>query len=134
MYSDLEKVDILRARLGIGYKEAKKALEEADGDVVRALVAFEERGLSLGERLQAMGQEVFEQLKAIVHQGQDHKIKIKKDDETVLEIPALVGALGLIGALSSREMAVVVALGAVIAMANNYSWEFTREDIVPYGS
>lgn len=132
MYSDLEKIDILRARLGVGYKEARKALEEAEGDVVQALVAFEERGLSLGERLQARSMEVFEQLKAMLHKGQDYKIKLKKDDATVLEIPASVGAIGLIGALSSRELAVVGALGAVIAMANDYSWEFAREDMVPH--
>jgi NACalpha-BTF3-like transcription factor len=128
----LEKIDILRARLGVGYKEARKALEEADGDVVQALVAFEERGLGLGERLQAMSLEAVEQLKAIMHKSQDYKIKLKKDDATVLEVPASVGALGLIGALSSRELAVVGALSAVIAMANNYSWEFAREDMVPY--
>ncbi|MGI6490826.1 MAG: DUF4342 domain-containing protein [Peptococcaceae bacterium] len=132
MYGDLEKIDILRARLGVGYKEARKALEEADGDVVQALVAFEERGLGLGERLQAMSLEAVEQLKAIMHKSQDYKIKLKKDDATVLEVPASVGALGLIGALSSRELAVVGALSAVIAMANNYSWEFAREDMVPY--
>jgi len=132
MYGDLEKIDILRARLGVGYKEARKALEEADGDVVQALVAFEERGLGLGERLQAMSLEAVEQLKAIMHKSQDYKIKLKKDDATVLEVPASVGALGLIGALSSRELAVVGALSAVIAMANNYFWEFAREDMVPY--
>ena len=55
MTSELEKIDLIRARLGVSYKEAREALEKADGDVVQALVNLEEQGRNLGERFQARG-------------------------------------------------------------------------------
>jgi len=131
MTSDLEKIDILRARLGVGYKEAKEALEAAGGDVVQALVNLEEKGRNIGERFQAHGQEMVGQLKSLLHRGQDYRIKLKKGDETVFEVPASVGALGLIGALASSEVAILGALGTVTAMAHKYTLEFKRRDSEP---
>lgn len=128
MTSDLEKIDILRARLGVGYKEAKEALEAAGGDVVQALINLEEKGRNMGERFQARGQEMVGQLKGLLHRGQDYRIKLKKGEETVFEVPASVGALGLIGALASSEIAILGALGTVTAMAHNYTLEFERRD------
>ncbi len=133
MNSDLEKIDILRARLGVGYKEAREALEEAGGDVVQALVDLEEKGRNIGERFQARGQEMVGQFKGLLHKGQNYRIKLKKGDETVFEVPASVGALGLIGALASSEIAILGALGTVTAMAHKYTLEFERRDIEPVG-
>ncbi|TEB07209.1 nascent polypeptide-associated complex protein [Pelotomaculum schinkii] len=133
MNSDLEKIDILRARLGVGYKEAREALEEAGGDVVQALVDLEEKGRNIGERFQARGQEMVGQFKSLLHKGQNYRIKLKKGDETVFEVPASVGALGLIGALASSEIAILGALGTVTAMAHKYTLEFERRDIEPVG-
>lgn len=131
MTSDLEKIDILRARLGVGYKEAKDALEEAGGDVVQALINLEEKGRNMGERFQARGQEMVEQLKGLLHKGQNYRIKLKKGDDTVFEVPASVGALGLLGALASSEIAILGALGTVTAMANKYTLEFEHRDSEP---
>lgn len=126
MTDDLEKIDILRARLGVCYKEAREALEAAGGDVVQALVNLEEKKRNMGERLHAQGQEMVGQLKNLVHRGKNYKIKLKKGDETVFEVPASVGALGLVGALASSEIAILGALGTVTAMAHNYTLEFER--------
>lgn len=126
MTGDLEKIDILRARLGVGYKEAREALEAAGGDVVQALVNLEEKKRNMGERLHAQGQEMVGQFKNLVHRGKNYKIKLKKGDETVFEVPASVGALGLVGALASSEIAILGALGTVTAMAHNYTLEFER--------
>lgn len=128
MTSDLEKIDILRARLGVGYKEAREALEAAGGDVVQALVNLEEQGCNMGERVQARGQEMVCQFKNLLQKGQNYKIKFKKGDETVFEVPASVGALGLIGALASSQIAILGAVGTVTAMAHNYTLEFERRD------
>ena len=38
----LEKIDEIRERTGLNYKEAKDLLEEAEGDVVQALIILEE--------------------------------------------------------------------------------------------
>lgn len=128
MTSDLEKIDILRARSGVGYKEAREALEAAGGDVVQALVDLEEKGRNIVERFQDRGQEMAGQLKSLLHKGQKYRIKVKKGDETVFEVPASVGAIGLLGALASSEIAILGALGTVTAMANKYTLEFERRD------
>ncbi|MFA4884716.1 MAG: DUF4342 domain-containing protein [Desulfotomaculaceae bacterium] len=126
MTSELEKIDLIRARLNIGYKEAKEALEAAGGDVVQALIDLEEKGKNTGARFQAKGQEVIEQIKELVSKGQDYRIKVKQGERTVFEVPASIGALGLLGVLASSEIALLGALGTATAMAKKYTLEFER--------
>ena len=38
----LEKIELVKDRTGVSYKEAKEALEAADGSVVDAIIAIEE--------------------------------------------------------------------------------------------
>ncbi|GKT27164.1 DUF4342 domain-containing protein, partial [Aduncisulcus paluster] len=42
MSINLEKIDLLKERANVGYKEAKEALEQCDGDLVEALIWLEE--------------------------------------------------------------------------------------------
>ncbi len=126
MTSELEKIDLIRARLNIGYKEAKEALEAAGGDVIQALIDLEEKGKDTGGRFQAKGQEIFEQIKELVSKGQDYRIKVKQGERTVFEVPASIGALGLLGVLASSEIALIGALGTAAAMAKKYTLEFER--------
>lgn len=126
MNSELEKIDLIRARLGVGYKEAKEALDAAGGDVVQALIRLEDEKKNFTEKLQDRGQELLEQLKEIFQRGQETRIKIKQGERTVVELPAPVGALGLLGTLASSQLAVLGALGAVTAMARNYTLEIER--------
>lgn len=126
MNSDLEKIDLIRARMGVSYKEAKDALEAAGGDVVLALIGLEEKGRNLGERVQARGNEMFAQIRGLFSKGQEYRIKIKKGDQVVYEVPASVGALGILAALASSEIAVLGALGTVTAMAHRYTLEIER--------
>jgi len=126
MNRDLEKIDILRARLGVGYKEAREALDAAGGDVVQALINLEEKRRNFGERFQAKGRDMVGNLREFMHRGRDYRIKVKKGGKTVLDFPASVGALGVIGALASSEIAVLGVLGTVAAMANKYTLEFER--------
>ena len=43
----LEKIDLLRERTGVGYKEAKDALDRAEGSVVEALILLAEKRVFL---------------------------------------------------------------------------------------
>ena len=126
MTSELEKIDLIRTRLNIGYKEAKEALDAAGGDVVQALINLEEKGKNTGARFQAKGQEVVDQIKELVSKGQDYRIKVKQGERTVFEVPASIGALGLLGVLASSEIALLGALGTATAMAKKYTLEFER--------
>ncbi|ABO50984.1 conserved hypothetical protein [Desulforamulus reducens MI-1] len=127
MTSELEKIDLLRARLGVSYKEAKEALNLADGDVVQALIKLEEKNRHWNEKLHGKGNEFMGQFKTLLEKGQRTKVKIKKDDDTVVEFPATVGALGVLGAMASTPILVVGALGTIAGLVNNYRLEFQED-------
>ncbi len=128
MEISLEKIDMVRNRMAVSYKEAKEALEAARGDVVEALVWLEAEKKSgqWEERLAAKGQEVLGQVRTWIHKGNQTKIKIKKGEKTLAEIPVTVGALGVVGALASTPLAVVGAIGAAAGIANKWSVEIDR--------
>jgi len=123
MTSDLEKIDLLRARTGISYKEAQEALQSVNGDIVEALIGIEEKNRRFGEKMQIRGENAMVRLKSLLHKGHDTKIRLVKDERTVLEIPATVGMLGMLGVMVSREMALLGAVGAISAVANKYTME-----------
>lgn len=128
---EIEKIDLIRSRVNVGYREAREALAAAGGDVVQALINLEEKENPFSEKIQGRGQEFMAQLKGILHKGQETRIKVKQGDRTVFEVPASLGALGLLGVLASSELAVLGALGTVAAMTKNYSLEFERAGQVP---
>lgn len=123
--NDLEKIDILRQRMQVGYGEAKAALEANNGDLVEALVYLEEQ-----ERIREYRSKrgIVGQLRNIVEKGSQTHIKVKKGESTLFEFPATLGALGLAGALASTQVAVVGMLGAATLMAKKYSLEVDREE------
>lgn len=125
---ELEKVDLIRKRMGVSYREAREALEAAGGDVVQALVHLEESGDKFGEKLQEAGHEIAGQLKGILHKGRVARIKVKQGDKTVFEVPASLGAVGLLGVLASSQLAVLGAIGSIAAMSRNYSLEFEKAE------
>ncbi|MEG6520785.1 DUF4342 domain-containing protein [Desulfotomaculum sp. 1211_IL3151] len=127
MTSELEKIDLLRARLGVSYKEAKDALDMAGGDVVEALIKLEEKNRQWNEKLHGKGNEFMGQFKTLIEKGQKTKVKVKKDDNTVVEFPATIGALGVLGAMASTPILIVGALGTIAGLANNYRLEFQDE-------
>lgn len=127
MTSDLEKIDLIRARLGVSYKEAKDALDLAGGDVVQALINLEDKNRNWNEKFHGKSNEVMSQFKTIIEKGQKTKVKIKKDDNTVVEFPATLGALGVLGAMASTPILIVGALGTIAGLANNYRLEFEDE-------
>ncbi|NLT95587.1 MAG: DUF4342 domain-containing protein [Clostridia bacterium] len=123
---ELAKIDLLRERTGVGYKEAKIALDRVGGDVVQALILIEEERTSLDEDLQRKGRKILSEVKTIIKKGNVNKIKLKKGDKTVFEFPVNVGLLGIAGAAVSSTFALVAALGTVAALANNYTLEIER--------
>ncbi|WP_227767493.1 DUF4342 domain-containing protein [Zhaonella formicivorans] len=124
--TELEKIDILRERLGLSYKEAKDALDAAGGDLIQALITQEQKKANWEEKLQQEGGKLVTRVKEIIQQGNVTKVKVKKGDETVLEIPASVGAIGLLGVLASTPLTVIAGIGTVAAMMNKYRLEIEK--------
>lgn len=123
---DLEKIDLVRSRAGVGYREAREALEAVGGDVVLALIRIEEGGGGFVGKVHERGHEFMGQVKGILEKGKETRIRIKQGDRTVFEFPASVGALGILGLLTSSQLALLGALGSVAAMANKYTLEIDR--------
>jgi hypothetical protein len=125
---ELEKIDLLRERLGVTYREAKEALQQTEGDVVQALINLEESGKKWDDKLEKKGQEIIEYIKEIVKKGNVTKVRLKKKDKVVLEIPATVGALGIGGMLLSPILTVIGVVGTVAAVVTDYTLEVVRPD------
>lgn len=125
---DLEKIDIIRERLGVTYKEAQEALQEADGDVVKALINLEEPNKKWEDQLEEKGQKLIEYIKGIIKKGNVTKVRIKKKDKVVWEISATVGALGVGGILLSPILTIIGVVGTVAALVNDYTLEIVRSN------
>lgn len=104
MAYSLEQVDLVRERMGVGYAEAKRALDEAGGDVIGALAAIESRQAEQGpaEAVELMIREVSRALEGRPITG----VVLKLGDQTLTDAPVVVRGLGAV------LLAVVSALAA----------------------
>lgn len=111
--SDLEKIDLIRQRMGISYREAREALTAAGGDVVEALVMLEDTGspaAQWSERITVTGRELVDKVRELIHEGNVRRIVIKKDDQVLLEFPVTIGAVGAILVPTLAALGVIAAL------------------------
>lgn len=109
----LEKIELVKDRTGVSYKEAKDALENAGGSVVDAIIAIEENiNQKGGKPLGAGGGAVVEKLKELIKKGNVSKILIKRDGEVVLNLPVNIGILGTVLAPIPIVLGTIAALGA----------------------
>lgn len=120
----LEKIDAVRDRTGMSYKEANDLLEKHDGDVVKALMEAEEtlKNGSGDFKITSKGDEILERIKELVREGNVTKIVVKKDDEIIMNIPISAGAIGVI--LSPM----LGAVGLTAALVAKCSIEVVKED------
>lgn len=128
MTDELYKIDIIRERLGVSYKEAQEALNQAGGDVVAAIVNLESQERSFGEDFEERKEKVVNQIQSIIKKGNVSKIKVKKGSKVVAEIPVAVGVLGVVGMVASPLFAVLAGLGSIAAMFNDYTLEIEKKD------
>lgn len=123
MTGDLEKVDFIRVRMGVSYKEACGALEVAGGDVTQALIHLEDKKKNMGERLQDRGADMTDTLRGALRRSHATRVKLMDGDRTVVEVPGTVVAAGLLGTLISNEVALLMVAGAIMAMSRQYTLE-----------
>nr|WP_092068459.1 DUF4342 domain-containing protein [Dendrosporobacter quercicolus]NSL47104.1 DUF4342 domain-containing protein [Dendrosporobacter quercicolus DSM 1736]SDL76288.1 protein of unknown function [Dendrosporobacter quercicolus] len=118
----LEKIDIIRERIGVSYKEAKEILERNNGNVIEALVDAENttQSNSWTEEFSVRSNEVMDRVKELIREGNVNRIRIKHDGRTLVEIPV---ALGAIGAVVLPQLA---ALGVLVAVFKRCTIEVVR--------
>lgn len=82
------------------------------------------------EKIEVTGGHLVEKIKDLVHEGNVRRIIIKDSDgHTVMELPVTVGVVGgVVGVLVAPTMA---AIGALAALAADYSIEVEREAVKP---
>lgn len=134
LWSELEKMDILRERMGIGYEEARTALNLAQGDVVKALDSLEKEGdrINCDGDAQDRGQEIWESIKAKMQDFNRTKINLKKNDTTLVSLSAPLG-LALAYSIWRRPGLRILALaGAVGGALNHFQLEVDSVDKSSY--
>lgn len=108
----LEKIELVKDRTGVSYAEAKEALEDADGSVVDAIISIEETiDRRESKSFSRQSTAVLDNLKELVKKGNVSKILVKKEDETILNIPVNLGILGTVVAPWGAVLGVITAFG-----------------------
>ncbi|MGL5511822.1 MAG: DUF4342 domain-containing protein [Sporomusa sp.] len=121
----LEKIDVIRQRTGVSYREAKEALERNNGNVLETLIELEDENknkTNWTEEFSVRSTEVIDKVKELVREGNVNKIRIKHEGKVLAEIPV---ALGAIGAVILPQLA---ALGVIVAVFKRCTIEVVRHD------
>jgi hypothetical protein len=108
----LEKIELVKDRTGVSYKEAKEALEAADGNVVDAIISIEETiDVKSKSKITEQTATVIEKLKEIVKKGNVSKICIKRNGEVILNLSVNIGIIGTVIAPWAAIAGTIAALG-----------------------
>jgi anti-sigma28 factor (negative regulator of flagellin synthesis) len=121
----LEKIDILRQRTGIGYAEAKEILEKHNGNVIDSLIYIEQNQKKLGAQISEFSNDLVETIREIIRKGNVNRIKVKKDDRVLIDIPVTAGIAA--GAVSLFNP-LLIAVGAITAVVSKIKIEIERPD------
>jgi len=131
----LEKVDMILERTSVSYEKAKQALEACEGDVLEALIYLEKMQDILDVENESSDNEEnknfisIEELKAwfkqMIEKGNVARIKIKKDETELIDIPVNAGIAASVVAIIIPP---ILAAGVIAAIATQITIEITKED------
>ncbi|MDR3543722.1 MAG: DUF4342 domain-containing protein [Desulfosporosinus sp.] len=134
LWTELEKLDVLRERMGIGYEEARAALNLAKGDVVKALDNFEktrdggEPDWDFVER----GRGIWDSVKDKLGSFNNTTVSLKKHDNTILSLSAPLGLALAYTIWRKPGLRILALAGAVGAAINHYELEVGSVDKSSY--
>lgn len=121
----IEKIDIIRERTKVSYAEAKEALEICDGNVVDALIYVEENKKKKREEMYISKDEFIAWIKDLINKGNVNRIKIKKGDKVIADIPVNAGVAVTIASLWASPL---IALALFAAALTQITIEITKTD------
>lgn len=108
----LEKIELVKDRTGVSYKEAKEALEAANGSVVDAIIDIEESiDFTAKGKFGEQATHIIDKVKDAVKKGNVSKIIIKKNDEIILNLPVNIGLIGTVLSPLAIVAATIAAFG-----------------------
>jgi hypothetical protein len=106
----IEKIDLLRERANVSYREAKEALEKCGGDVVEALSHLEEENKIKPEEKPFKTPRFIEKIKDLISKANEIKVVISKNGKNILNIPSTLAILFIVLALPAAVVFLVIAL------------------------
>ena len=129
----LEKVDQVKARTGVSYAEAKKGLENCGGNVLETIILLEKNHKSnhihnediKSEESTENINEFKEWLGDLIQKGNVSRIKMKKDDKVLVDVPVNAGIAATVIAIIVPP---ILAFGVIAAVATKITIEITKED------
>lgn len=129
----LEKVDAVIERTYVTYAEAKAALEACNGDVLDAIIYLEDKiKKDANEQMEKDSEnksETIEELKAwlkkLIEKGDVTRLKIKKDDKVLVDVPVNAG---IAAAVIAVIIPPILAFGIIAAVATQITIEITKAD------
>jgi methyl-accepting chemotaxis protein len=122
----LEKIDVVRERTGATYGEAKEALEISEGNVVDAIIYMENSKKSTMDNIYTTKDEFLTWIKDLINKGNITRIKIKKDEKVLVDMPINAGIA--VGVIAYAIWAPLIAIGVIGAVVTNIIIEITKKD------
>ena len=110
----LEKIELVKERTGSTYAEAKAALEAADGSVVDAIIAIEEKMNKEHDKVDGgslKDSPIFAKMKEIVDKGNVSRILVTKGERTIVNFPVTAGVIGAVLVPWGAILGIVAAMG-----------------------
>lgn len=129
----LEQVDKVRERCNVSYAEAKEALEISNGNVLDAIIYIESNSEKYEkddceENFNSNTMSIDELknlIKGLIEKGNVTRIKIKKDEKELIDIPVNAGIAASVVAITIPP---ILAAAVIAALATQITIEITRED------
>ena len=122
----LEKIDKVRERTGSSYSEANEALEASDGNVVDAIIYLEKNKKNAFENVYTTKDEFLNFLKELINKGNITRIKVKKEEKVLVDMPVNAGIA--VGVVAYAIWAPLIAIGVIGAVVTNVTIEITKKD------
>lgn len=122
----LEKIDIIRERTSVTYTQAKEALEACNGNVIDTLVYIEKNHKNIRDQFESNKDEFVNWIKELIEKGNVSRIRIKKDDKLIADIPVSAGIVGgVVAGIAWYPSLVLMFLTAVVTKV---TVEITKND------
>lgn len=121
----LENVDLVRERANVSYAEAKEALERCNGDVLEAIIYLESKDSNTTEEKSETIDDFKKWLKDLIEKGNISRIRIKKDEKILIDVPVNAGIATAVIAVIIPQL---LAFGIIAAVATKITIEITKKD------
>ncbi len=107
----LEKIELVKDRTGVSYKEAKEALEKTEGNVVDAIILIEDNIDQSASTSETRVSAAVDVIKDTIKKGNINKLLIKKDGEVLLNLPVNIGIVGTVLFPWAAVASIIAAFG-----------------------